>query len=433
MKQYQTKKEEIKEQIYELLKEYYLIPEPPFDPNTGRVFLSAPSFNGDDVAEAMDSLLSGWPTIGPKTRQVEDRICSLTGVKNAVMVNSGGSANFLILYLLSSPYASTVHRLRSGDEIITPAVTWSTTVAPIIQTGCVPVFVDVNLETYDINVEQIERNITEKTRALMIVHPLGHACDMDRIGGVCKRHDLLLIEDACESLGTKYGDRYVGTYGEFATFSFYFSHHITSIEGGIIVTDNDAYADAFRSMRANGWLREIRDERFRKDLIAENLHLDIAFMFPFIGFNLKTTDFAAGLVMHQIDRLETYIGERAIAANQLLRRLGIYSDLFYLPSERRPCRHGWFAFPIVIKDDAPFTKAELMGFLSEKRIDNRPVIAGNIAEQPFLKAYRYKCGELPNADRIMRNGFFLGIHTKLRKTEIDYIADTFDAFVRHRG
>lgn len=433
MKPTDERKQRIKVHIHQLLREYFEIPEPPFDPATHRVTLSALTYSADDVAEALDSLLIGWPTIGPKVRQVEDKIANLLGVRHAIMVNSGGSANFLSLYLLTSPYVRPDRCLRPGDEVITPAVTWLTTVAPIIQVGCIPVLVDVNLGTYDICAKQVERNITGKTRALMIVHPLGHACEMSEILALCEKHNLILIEDTCESIGTKYKDKYAGTFGDFGTYSFYFSHHITSVEGGVVVTNDDFYADVLRSMRANGWFREIKNEQFRRCTEQENPHLDTTFLFPFIGFNFKPTDVAAGLVLGQIDRLENLIQARTTAAEYLTRRLQPHSDFLHLPYERGPCRHGWFSYAIVLKDGAPFTKTALTEHLRRRRIDSRPIIAGNIAAQPFLRDYQVRQEHLPNADRVMKNGFFLGIHHKMDARQVEYIGDVFDEFFAERS
>lgn len=423
---------DIQLKINKLLKDYFDVPEAPFDPETGRIELSSPTYNGEDVAEALDSILKGWPTIGPKVRQAEDRMVLLTSIKNAIMVNSGASANFLALYILTSPYAKPEHRLKPGDEIITPAVTWSTTVGPIIQAGCVPVFADVNLGTYDINAGQIEKNITGKTRALMIVHPMGCPCDMDKIVSICKRHSLILIEDCCESIGAKYKNKHIGASGIFSTFSFYFSHHITSIEGGIIATDDAFYAEALRCMRANGWLREIRDTGLKDKFIAENPQLDTSFMFPFIGFNFKPTDFAAGLVLNQISRLEELIQKRAYIAEKLTKGLNKYSEYLHLPRGHENCRHGWFTYPIVLKEKTAFSKNGLTKFLKEKRIDTRPIIAGNIVMQPFLKDFKFKSGDLPNADLVMKNGFFLGVHHKMGDKQVEYIQNAIGEFFNQK-
>ena len=181
------------------------------------------------------------------------------------MLNSGGSANYLMLYLLQSPYAKKKHKLKRGDEILTPAVTWSTTVGPIIQNNFVPVLLDVNLSTYDLNVKLIEKSITKKTKAIMIVHPLGHVCDMEKIIKICKKHKLILLEDTCETIGAKYNNKFAGTFGLFSSISFYQSHHISSVEGGMILTNDNYYADIIRSMRANGWLREITNKNSKKN------------------------------------------------------------------------------------------------------------------------------------------------------------------------
>ena len=428
MKKDNKNKNEIKNKIRELIKEYYDIPPAPFNPDSDKVELSFPSYSGEDVAEALDSIFNGWPTIGPKVRQVEDKIADFIGVKNAVMVNSGASANFLTLYLLSSPYAGDKHRLNPGDEVITPAVTWITTAAPIIQNGCIPVFTDVNLGSYDINVKEIEKNITKKTRALMIVHPMGCACEMDKVNDICKKHGLILIEDCCESIGTKYGKKYVGSFGEFGTFSFYFSHHITSIEGGIIVTNNDGYADAFRCMRSNGWYREIRDEKLKEKVVAKNPGIDTSFMFPFIGFNFKPTDFAAGLVLNQIDRLGDFIKKRALIAGRLTETLQKYSDYLHLPRAHELCRHGWFTYAITVKENSRYSKKDLTDFLKKKRIATRPIIAGNITDQPFLKDFSFRKGDLHNSELVMKNGFFVGIHHMMDERQIKYMTNAFEEF-----
>ncbi len=427
------RKAAIKSEISRLLEEYYSLPEGPFDPSRSVVALGAPTYDGADVADALAAILEGWPTKGPRVERAEERAASMLGTRHAVMVSSGGAANLLALYLFSSPYVEAEKRLKPGDEVITPAVTWATTVSPIIQIGCVPVLVDVHLGSYDLKVDEIERNITERTRALMIVHALGHPCDMDPILEICRRRNLVLIEDACESLGARYGGRYVGGFGEASTLSFYFSHHLTSVEGGMVLTDSDAYADVLRSMRANGWFREIKDEGARKRILEANEGVDSSFLFPYIGFNLKPTDVAAGLLHGQFDRLADYIAHRTRVARRLLEALKPYEKYLHLPGEAPKSTHSWFNFALVIRDDAPFERSELTAYLNDRRIQTRPIIAGNIAEQPFLKDFPFRTGDLTNAGRVMRRGFFIGCHQGLSEAHVDHLAGSLIGFFRDRG
>lgn len=422
-------KNQIKSDILAQLKKFYDVKKDEFIPGKTKIPLSYNTYGADDVFEALESFLSGWPTIGKKVEKCEEKLKNFLGVKNAIMVSSGGAANFLVLNFLTSPFVDDKIRLNPGDEIITPAVTWSTTVSSIIQAGCVPVLADVNPGTYDINIDEIRALITEKTRALMIMHPLGNLCDMDAILKIKEEFNLILIEDTCESLGSKYKNKFAGTFGEFGTFSFYYSHLITSIEGGLIVTDNDYYADAFRSMRANGWLREIRDKALREKILQENPKIGQSFLFPFCGFNLKPTDVNAGLLLGQIDRIDGYIAAKKKVADYLNSRLKKFEDYIHLPSEKEGTKHGWFNYPITVKPNRFFNKKDLAAFMESRNIETRPIIAGNIAGQPFLKKFKFKQGNLKNADLIMEEGLFFGCHPSIGAEEQRYLADTIETFI----
>ena len=322
--------------------------------------LSVIQYDATDIVNCLDTLTRGWPTIGKEVANVEKKIQKLLKTKNAIMLNSGGSSNFLILYLLCSVYAKKRDKLYSGDEVLTPAVTWSTTVGPIIQNNLVPVLVDVNLSTYDINVELLEKAITKKTKAIMLVHPLGHVCDMEKIVKICKKYNLILIEDNCESIGAKFKNKFSGTFGKFASISMYQSHHISSVEGGMILTDDDYYADILRSLRANGWLREVTNKKTKKEFIKNNKNIDQSFMFPYIGFNFKPTDMAAALVSNQIDKLNSFISIRSEAANSLILGLKKYENYLILPRNAKNVKNSWFTFPITVKPNKEFSKIKLL-------------------------------------------------------------------------
>lgn len=393
--------------------------------------LSFIQYDAKDILNSVNTLLRGWPTIGIEVKKVEQKIQKLLKIKNAVMLNSGGSANYLILYLLTSPYARKKHKLNFGDEIITPAVTWSTTVTPIIQNNLVPVLVDVNLSTYDICTNEIEKNITKKTKALMIVHPLGHVCNMNEIKKLCKKYSLILIEDTCESIGAKYKNQHAGTFGLFSSISMYQSHHISSVEGGLILTNDHYYADILRSMRANGWLREITDKRLKKKLIKANKKIDESFMFPFIGFNFKPTDMSAALVNRQIDKLNFFIKKRRLAAQNLIKKLKEFEDFLILPmNDSKNVENSWFTFPIVVKKNTKFDKEKITNYLTKQGIANRPIIAGNIADQPFIKDFKHKKGKLTNSKKVMSNGFFIGLNHRLSKKKVEYIYKVFLNFFK---
>ncbi len=392
--------------------------------------LSVVQYDYNDVYNSMKTLLKGWPTIGNEVYKVEQKIKKLLKTKNAVMLNSGGSANFLILYLLRSPYARKKDKLNINDEIITPAVTWSTTVSPIIQNGLKPVFVDVNLSTYDINSDMIEKAITKKTKAIMLVHPLGHVCSMNKILKICKKYKLLLIEDTCETLGAKYKNKFAGTFGKFSSISFYQSHHISAVEGGMILTDDNYYADILRSMRANGWLREVTNMKTKKNLIKKFKNIDPSFMFPYIGFNFKPTDLNAALVSKQVDKLNSFIKKREYAAKFIIDQLKIYKDYLYLPMFEKDVKNSWFTFPIVVKKNKFFTKSEFTDYLSANKIANRPIIAGNIVQQPFIKDFSHKKLNLKNSELVMNSGFFIGLHHKFNKLKLKKISKIIHKFFK---
>ena len=392
--------------------------------------LSVIQYDEKDIVNCLNTLTRGWPTIGREVAKVEKKIQKLLNINNAIMLNSGGSANFLILYLLTSVYAKKKDRLYPGDEILTPSVTWSTTVSPIIQNNLIPILVDVNLSTYDINVDLMEKAITKKTKAIMLVHPLGQVCDMDKILNICKKYNLLLIEDNCESIGAKYKNKFSGTFGKFSSISLYQSHHISAVEGGLILTDDNYYADILRSMRANGWLREVRNTKTKKKFIIQNRKIDQSFMFPYIGFNFKPTDMSAALVLNQIGKLKSFISTRSKAANQLILGLKKYENYLILPKNQKNIKNSWFTFPITVKKNSKFIKNDLVNFLTKNKIANRPIIAGNIADQPFLKKFKFKKTSLINSKKVMDSGFFIGLNHALNRKNTKYILSIFDSFFK---
>jgi CDP-6-deoxy-D-xylo-4-hexulose-3-dehydrase len=361
--------------------------------------------------------------MGAKVRQFEAMFAEYIGVKHAMMVNSGSSANLLALSVLTNPLCP--RRLEAGDEVITPAVTWATTVFPILNVGLVPVLVDVDLNSFNLIPQEMEKAITPKTRAVLLVHLLGKPCDMDEIMAIARRHNLIVIEDACEAHGAEYGGRKVGSFGDIATFSFFFSHHITTIEGGMLLTNNDEYSELARALRVFGWIRDLK----AKNAIAQqHPEVDPRFLFVNIGYNLRPTEIQGAFGIHQMAKLEGYIKARRDNARYWHENLTRLGQHLLLQHEAEGTRHVWFGYPIMVQPNAPFGRKELVGYLEARGVETRPIMAGNIDEQPAMRLVRYrKVGDLPNSRLIHRNAFFFGNHHGIGQEEraaiVGYVAE----------
>ena len=382
-----------------------------------KIPLAIPAWGQEEINEAIDSLTSGMLTMGAKVKRFEEMWAEYIGVRHAIMVNSGSSANLLALSALG---------LKPGDEVITPALTWATTVFPIAQVGAVPVLVDVDLDTYNINLAAVEAAITPKTRAIMPVHLLGNPCEMYRLMQLAAIHSIRIIEDTCEAHGATYDGHKMGQWGDLGTFSFFFSHHITSIEGGIICTDSDKIADLCRSMRAFGWVREMSDQ---EEFSALHPDIDARFLFRYPGFNVRPTEIHGAFLIHQLPKLEGFIEHRRKNAAYWNRELAQYGEYLQFQEERPGTRHVWFAFPVMVKPGAPFTRKELQDFLEARGLETRPIEAGNMAVQPAMKYINHRiAGTLTNAQYIHDNGFFWGNHQGIGPVERELIVGYFTEF-----
>jgi len=372
----------------------------------------------------MESLLSTWVTMGEKVRRFERLFAKYVGVTNGIMVNSGSSANLLALSVLSNP--KVVDGIRPRDEVITPAVTWATTVYPIANVGAVPVLVDVDLETYNIDPDQAEKAVTRKTKAILPIHLLGNPCDM-RIMKLARDKDLFLVEDCCEAHGAECDGRRVGSFGDLATFSFFISHHITTIEGGMVVTNIEKYAELAKALRAFGWIRDLKD---RSKISRQHPDIDARFLFANLGFNFRPTEIQGAFGIHQMNRLEEFIRIRRQNAEFFRKRLEQYSDYLMLPHEKKETRHVWFGYPITVFPQSPFTREELTDFLERKKIETRPIMAGNFAQQPVAKLIQHRiAGSLNNSRLIMSQSFFFGNHHEIDKIKREYIVACVDEFM----
>jgi CDP-6-deoxy-D-xylo-4-hexulose-3-dehydrase len=321
--------------------------------------------------------------------------------------------------------------LKPGDEVIVPALSWSTTVWPVVQCGLVPVIVDIDPKTFNIDPAQIERAIGPKTRAVMIVPVYGNPCDMDAIVDICQRHSLELIEDCCEALASRYDGKPVGKFGRVGTFSFYYSHHMTTLEGGMCVTDDFEFAEMMRILRAHGWVREVEDQQKWYDAYPE---FDRRFLFVNVGYNLRATELQGAMGIVQLPRLAGFIETRRRNAAWFRRELAQYEDLFDFQEETPKGFHTWFGFAIRVKPEARFTVAQLTKHLNAANIETRPIIAGNMARQPAFKLYQHRTvGDMKHANAIMDHAFSFGNHQAIDTGAREYVAMQIRAFIRERG
>src|SRR5712692_8038867 len=414
------------DRIRPYLRKHFQLNKTEFVPGKTRIPLTIPTYGTEEVEEAIDSLLSTWVTMGAKVKKFEEAFAQYNGSKHAVMVNSGSSANLLALSVLTNPILP--DHIEKGSEIITPAVTWATTVYPIANVGCTPVLVDVDPRTLNINPEAVEKAIGPKTRAIVPVHLLGGPCEMDKIKKIADDHDLYLIEDACESTGAEIQSKKVGSFGDMGTFSFFISHHISTIEGGMIVSDDDRLFEYLKAMRAFGWVRDLQD---KQKFASDNSGIDPRFLFITDGYNLRPTEIQGAFGMHQLKKLDKFIETRQRNAAYWSKKLSRYSDMLILPEERPGTKHVYFGYHLTVAPSAPFNREKLVKHLENKLIETRPVMAGNMAEQPAMKHLTHRIsGSLPNSRMIMRNSFFFGNHTGIHEEEREYVAESIINFLK---
>jgi len=391
--------------------------------------LHEPTFGPDEIVAALQQLMSTRVTMGAKVKEFERAYCAQFEFSHGVSCNSGSSANLLMLAALTNPM--TKDRLNPGDEVIVPALSWSTSVWPIVQCRLVPVFVDSDPDTLNISPSRIQEAIGPRTRAVMTVPVYGNPCAMDEIVAICKRSGLTLIEDCCESMAAWFGKKPVGSFGRVASFSFYYSHHITTLEGGICVTDDFELAETMRILRAHGWIREVEDKQRWTNAYPD---IDPKFLFVNAGFNIRLTEIQAVIGLQQLSKLQEFVEKRRANARYFLEALKPYSDLLRCQSATDKGTHSWFGFPIVIRESAPFDRDELCRFLNLRGIETRPIIAGNMARQPGTRLFPHRiAGDLNTADAVMKRGFTFGIHQALNAGAREHVAAAFAAFMQSKG
>jgi len=400
-----------------------------FDIKNPKVRLHEPTFGAEEIIAATNVLLSTRVTMGPNVLSFEKTFAGMHEYGFGVSSNSGSSANLLAIATLSNDMY--VNRLSPGDEVIVPALSWSTTVWPLIQYGLVPVIVDVDLLTFNICPKKIKDAITPKTRAIMPVHVYGNPCNMDELVQICEDNNLLLIEDCCEALGAKFRNKSVGKFGTVGTFSFYFSHHITTLEGGITVTDDNQITEIMRSLRAHGWIRELDDKKSYTDLYP---NIDPRFLFVNLGYNLRITELQAAIGLVQLPKLNKFIDIRKTNTLAWRADLSNLKKYFDFQHDMVDSEGSYFGFALVLQKTAPFSVAEVTAYLNKRGIETRPIICGNIALQPAIKKYSHRIvGDLDNATTIMTRGFSFGNHQSINKPARDYVVEAINSFLYSIG
>ncbi len=432
------KEKDVRENVFQMIIDYLNRREDEkFIPGKTWIRYAGRVFDKDEYLTLADALLDGWITAGRYAEEFELKLSKYLGTKSSSLVNSGSSANLIALTSLTSPTLG-ADRLSKDDEVITVAAGFPTTVNPIIQNNLVPVFLDIEEGTYNINPDLIEESISEKTRAIMIAHTLGNPFDLDRVMKIAKDNNLFLIEDNCDALGSEYGDKKTGTFGQLSTLSFYPAHHITMGEGGAVNTDNPILERIARSFR--DWGRDCYckpgasntcGKRFTQKFGDLPLGYDHKYVYSHIGYNLKVTDLQAAIGVAQLRKLKSFTERRRYNFNYLFNRLREFDDKIEMPRKLPKSNPSWFAFPLTVREDANFKRNELINFLERKKIMTRPIFAGNLTKQPaYLDVNKRIGSELKITDKVMNNSFFIGVYPGINDDMLEYISDTFEDFMR---
>lgn len=412
----------------------------PFEPGVSAVPVSGKVYGPKDMQNLVDSALDFWLTTGRFNEAFEARLAQRLGVAHALTTNSGSSANLLALSTLTSHYFRS-DALKPGDEVITVATGFPTTVNPVLQYGLVPVFVDVDIPTYNIKPEMIEAAVSDKTRAIMIAHTLGNPFNLAEVMRVAEKYNLWVIEDCCDALGATYDGKGVGTFGHIGTLSFYPAHHITMGEGGAVFTDKPRLKRVIESMRDWGrdcWCAPGMDntcgKRFARKLGTLPFGYDHKYTYGHAGYNLKITDMQAAVGLAQMDHLEDFIAARRRNFSILTSLLKPLEDVLILPEATPNSEPSWFGYPITLRPGCGLNREELVQYLNEKKIGTRLLFGGNLLHQPYMKRYNYRVvGELTNADLVTTDTFWIGLYPGLTEDHLDYTASTIAAFVAGRA
>ncbi len=399
-------------------------------------------YDEKELLNLIDASLEFWLTAGRYAGEFEERMAGYLGVRHGILTNSGSSANLLAVTALTSPKLG-AKRLKPGDEVITVAAGFPTTVTPILQNGLAPVFVDVTLPTYNVDVEMLEEARSRKTRAVMLAHTLGNPFDVDRVLRFCRKHDLWLIEDNCDALGSSYKGKFTGTFGHIATQSFYPPHHMTMGEGGALFTDDPklkGLIESFRDWGRDCWCPPGQDNSCRKRHEQQFGELpfgyDHKYVFSHFGYNLKVTDLQAAIGCAQLDKLPKFTEARKKNFKTLARGFEKHGDRLLLPAATKGADPSWFGFPVTVREDAGFPRSAIVERLEKNRIQTRMLFAGNLLRHPCFDGLRksksgYRVvGDLPNTDRIMNDTFWVGVYPGITRERITYMKDVVSRFLK---
>ena len=441
------KAEELRREILQKVESYYEAafgqPEE-FVPGESRIAYAGRVFDKNEVLKLVDSSLDFWLTYGRYSKQFEDKLASYLGAKHCLLVNSGSSANLLAFMALTSDRLEE-RKINRGDEIITVAAGFPTTVAPIVQYGAVPVFVDIEMETTNIDVTYLEEALSNKTKAVMLAHTLGNPFNIKAIKQFCDKNNLWLIEDNCDALGSTYEGKVTGTFGDIGTSSFYPPHHMTMGEGGAVYTNNASLYRVLLSLR--DWGRDCHcpsgvdntcGQRFDRSFGELPHGYDHKYVYSHFGYNLKVSDMQAAVGCAQLDKLPKFVEARKRNWNILNKSLVDAQDIFVLPEATEGSDPSWFGFLLTVKENALFSRGEIVNYLESKNIQTRTLFAGNFIKHPSFNQMREKqegfrvAGDLTNTDRIMNNAFWIGVYPGMTETMVHYMAENIHAFLNER-
>ena len=436
--------EEIRQQILDLTREYHAArygEVPTFVPGQSRVPYAGRVFDEREVVSLVDSSLEFWLTYGRFSKQFEEDLAGFLGLKHCFLVNSGSSANLLAFMALTSPRLGD-RRIERGDEVMTVAAGFPTTIAPVVQYGAVPVFVDVVLETGNVDVSQLEAAISPRTKAVMLAHTLGNVFDVEAVTSFCDANGLWLIEDNCDALGSKWHGRYTGGFGHVGTSSFYPPHHMTMGEGGAVYTDDDELAAIVLAMR--DWGRDCTcpsgvdnrcGKRFAQQFGTLPLGYDHKYVYSEFGYNLKVSDMQAAVGVEQLKKLPAFIDARRRNFDVLDALLQPVADRLVLPVPTPGSEPSWFGYLMTVREDVGVTRDGIVRALEDARVQTRMLFAGNMLRQPCFDGMRAKgsgyrmIGDLPNTDRIMNGGFWVGVYPGMTTEMLEHMARTILAAV----
>lgn len=437
----QLSKKEIRESIFDKVRELYELrkSEEKFIAGESKIQYAGRIYDEKEMISVVDSALDFWLTSGRFAQQFEKEFAQFLRVKYCLLTNSGSSANLLAVSALTSPKLGE-RRLKPGDEVITTACGFPTTVNPIIQNNLVPVFIDVDLGTYNIQADKIEEAITEKTKAIFVAHTLGNPVNLDKIVEIVKKYNLWFCEDNCDSLGSLYKGKYTGTFGHISTCSFYPAHHITMGEGGAVLTDDLLLRRIILSFRDWGrdcWCEPGYDntcgKRFGWQLGKLPFGYDHKYIYSHIGYNLKITDMQAAVGVAQLEKLPKFIEARRKNFAFFYENLKKYEKYFILPQATKDSEPSWFGFPVLVKGDAPFTRADIVNYLEENKIATRMLFGGNLTKQPAYENTKYRIfGDLKDTDLVMNNLFWIGVYPGITEEKLKFIDGVIKEFMENQ-